>query len=76
MKDKKYATMPVFRDLFEMECLKGYWEEFFSKKVLYREIMLAKLQPKTRMKFMPYLDAFEYGYLTGRFEKLTVIVKE
>jgi hypothetical protein len=24
---------------------------------------------------MPYLDSFEYGYLTG-FEKLTVIAKE
>jgi hypothetical protein len=76
MKDKKYATMPVFRLLFEMVSLRGYWEEFFSKKVLYREIILAKLKPKTRKNFMPYLDAFEYGYMTGRFEKLTVIVKE
>lgn len=76
MKDKKYATMPVFRDLFEMECLKEYWDEFFNKQVLYREIVLAKLNPKTRLRFMPYLDSFEYGYLSGDFKKLTVIKKE
>jgi hypothetical protein len=76
MKDKKYATMPVFRDLFKMDCLKKYWDEFFNKKVLCREIMLAKLNPKTRLQFMPYLDSFEYGYLSGDFMKLTVIKKE
>jgi hypothetical protein len=25
---------------------------------------------------MPYLDSFEYGYLSGDFQKLTVIKKE
>jgi hypothetical protein len=45
MKDKKYATMPVVRYLFKMGCMKKYWDEFFNKQVLCREIMLAKLHP-------------------------------
>ena len=45
MQKRKHAINEDFRYLFGLECLKAYWDEFFSKKVLYREIMLAKLQP-------------------------------
>jgi hypothetical protein len=73
---KKYATMPVIRDLFKMACLKEYLDEFFNKRVLHREIMVSGCETKTKLQFMPYLESFEYGYLSGDFPKLTVIQKK
>jgi hypothetical protein len=62
--------------MYKYKDLAKVWEEFFSKKVIYRKLRESKTRPEIKTLYLKYLDSFEYVFLTGKFVRLTVCRSE
>ena len=66
------TTTKEFVTIYKYEDLKCVWEKFFEEKVIFRRIKETKTKRKTVEGWMEHLDSFEYAFLTGKFERLTL----
>ena len=39
-------------------------------KVIYRDLMLSRIDPETKMEYLKRIDVFEEAFRTGVFEKI------
>ena len=63
-------TMDDYMLLYKDKALKGIWPEFFTKGVLYREIMQSRALAKSKIVFIKFLFRYEQAFTTGKFTRI------
>lgn len=70
IKKKNGISLPDYLLLYTMKELREIWVEYFSKKVLYRDLMLSRAEKMSKIIFETYLYRFQEAYETGDFENI------
>jgi hypothetical protein len=64
-------NMADYVTIYEEKGLEKAWSKFFSKKVLYRELMLSKTDGKLKKVYAKFMPNFERAFRTKKFEFLS-----
>jgi hypothetical protein len=69
-------NMADYVTIYEEKDLEKVWSKFFSKKVLYRELMLSKTDAKVKKVYTKFMSRFERAFRTKKFEFLSKTEEE
>ena len=65
--------MGDYLTIYEEKDLGKCWEKFFSKKVLFRELMLSKADGSVKKVYSKFIKNFERAFRTKKFDFLSKI---
>lgn len=64
-------NMGDYLTIYQEKDLEKCWEQLFSKKILYRELMLSKADAKVKKVYAKFMSNFERAFRTKKFDFLS-----
>jgi hypothetical protein len=59
--------MEDYEKLYSIAGLENAWIDFFSRKILYRELMISRTEPHYKLIYVRFLHKFEDAFRMRKF---------